>query len=93
LPVISVTQDPANPDKVILTSTVSLYLDKLALQALSDEIEQAVRRQAKRDLKSSLAVRKVISAAATAHLLKLLGVEPKPELETDVRPVKPKEGA
>jgi hypothetical protein len=78
---ITITPDPSNPDRLCLTATVSIYLDKILLSTLSTEIESAIREQAIRDLRSSTAVKKVISKAATAHLLALLGVSPEPTQE------------
>jgi len=73
---IQLTQDPTNPDRLILTAAVTLYLDRLLVSTLSAEVETAIREQAVRDLKSSRAVKKQIAEAATEHLLKLLGVTP-----------------
>jgi hypothetical protein len=72
--VIQVTADPANPERVAVTATVTVYLDTVTLRALSDEIEKAIRAQAAKDLKSNPEVRKVIADAAQAKLLGMLGV-------------------
>lgn len=69
---IQVTQDPTDSNKVILSSTVTLFLDKLALSALSDEIERAIRAQAVKDLEGNEEVKKIIAAAATNKLLSML---------------------
>lgn len=71
---IQLAVDPAHPERVILTSTVTLYLEKVALSALSDEIEKAIRAQAVKDLKGNPEVRRKIAEAAEARLLSLLGV-------------------
>lgn len=70
---ISVTVDSQDPTKVILTSTVTLYLEKIALAALSDVIEAAIRKQAEEDIKTNETVQKKVSEAASALLLHLLG--------------------
>jgi hypothetical protein len=70
--VIQITADPANPERLLINSLTSLYLDKVALAALSDEIERAVRQQAISDLQSNPAVRALITKASTELLLKLL---------------------
>ena len=76
---ITITQDPHNPERLCLTATISVYLDKVLLETLSTEIEQAIRAQAIRDLRSSTAVKKVIAKAATSKLLQMLGAEPPQE--------------
>jgi hypothetical protein len=72
--VVTLTQDPSNPDRLILTQTVTLYLDKVLLSSLSAEVEAAIRARAALDLKSNKAVKKQIAAAATAKLLGMLNV-------------------
>lgn len=69
---ISALQDPSNPDQIILTATVTLYLSKVALSALSEEIEVAIRTQARQDLEGNEAVKKLIAEAATDKLLRML---------------------
>jgi hypothetical protein len=71
---IQLTPDPSNPERILLTATVSLYLDRVLLSSLSAEVETAIRDQAAKDLKSSPAVRRAIAAAAQAKLLSMLGV-------------------
>ena len=80
---ISASPDPLNPDRVVLTATVTLYLNKLVLSTLSDEIEKAVRAQAVKDLKGSPAVRKAIQEAATRKLLSMLDVPKDPPVRLD----------
>jgi hypothetical protein len=63
-----------NPDRLIFTATVSIHLDKLLVETLSDEIALAITEQAKKDLRSSAAVKKQIAKAATTKLLTMLGV-------------------
>lgn len=71
---IQLAVDPEHPERVILTSTVTLYLEKVALSALSDEIEKAIRAQAVKDLKGNPEVRRKIAEAAEWKLLQLLGM-------------------
>lgn len=80
---ISISADPTNPDRLVLTQTVTLYLDRLLLSTLSAELETAIRAQAALDIRGSKAVRKAISSAAQAHLMKLLGVEAPAGKKTD----------
>lgn len=70
---VTLTTDPTNPDRLVLTATVSVYLDKVLLQTLNEEVTQAIREQAIKDLRSNTAVKKVIARAATAKLLSMLG--------------------
>jgi hypothetical protein len=72
---ISLQVDPANPGKLTLTATVSLYLDRCFVEALSDEVSAAIRRQAVRDIRKNPAVIKAISRAAQQLLLEKLGVK------------------
>ncbi len=72
---IALTPDPQNPDKLILTATVSMYLDKLMVQTLDDQIAQQITTQAVKDLQKNKAVKKAIAAAAQKKLLDLLGVQ------------------
>lgn len=71
---INIITDPASPDRLVLTATCTLYIDKLMLEALSDELTAAIRAQAKKDLLSNPAVKKAIAKAATEKLLEMLGV-------------------
>ena len=66
---VSITSDPQNPDRLLVSATVQLWLDRVALAALSDEIEAAVRAQAAKDLADNAAVRELVASAATAMLL------------------------
>ncbi len=72
---IQLVSDPENPDRVILTATTTLYLDKLALAALSEEVDKAIRAQAIKDLRGNAEVRRKIAAAAEAKLLAMLGAD------------------
>jgi hypothetical protein len=76
---VTIQQDPTNPERLVLTQTISIYLDKVLLDTLSTEIEQAIRAQAIRDLRTSAAVKKVIAKAATAKLLHMLGADEPPQ--------------
>lgn len=89
---ISITADPANPDKLILTAAVTLYLDRLLVATLNSEIKAAIHQQAAKDLKSNRAVKKEIAAASTRLLLGMLGAatgaeETKSEIKTKAEPV------
>ncbi len=72
---IQLVSDPENPDRVILTATTTLYLDKLALAALSEEVDKAIRAQAIKDLRGNAEVRRKIAAAAEAKLLAMRGAD------------------
>ena len=72
---ITLTPDPQNPDRLLLTSTVSLYLDKLLVQTLDDVIAIQIKEQAAKDLQGNKQVKKVIAEAAQRKLLTLLGVK------------------
>lgn len=71
---ITIIPDPQNPDRVCLLQTTAIYLDRLAADVLGEEVSQAVREQARKDLQSNKAVKKEIHAAATRLLLGMLGV-------------------
>jgi len=79
---ISLIADANDPSKVTLTQTTTLYLDRLAVSVLSTEIESAILAQARKDLQGNRAVKRAIAAAATAHLMKLLGVANPAPVET-----------
>ena len=72
---IAIQQDPLNPDRLILTATVTLYLEQVMLRSLLSEIGDRIRFQARKDLKSNPEVKRKIAEAATTKLLKMLGVE------------------
>lgn len=71
---IQLTVDPADPNKLTLTATVTLFLNRLVSDVLSEEVSAQVRAQAKKDLQSNRAVKKAIADAAQRLLLGLLGV-------------------
>jgi hypothetical protein len=73
---VSFTLDPLNPERLMLTATVNFYLDKILIQTLSEELEVTIREQAKKDLLSNSAVKKLIAKAATEKLLQMLGHVP-----------------
>ncbi len=75
---VTVTPDPTNPERLVLTATVSLYLDRLLLDTLNDQLATSIREQAIHDLKSDPKVKKQIAAAATRKLLSMLGVNDAP---------------
>jgi hypothetical protein len=74
---ITITKDGANPDKFVVSQTIVMFLDKVMLSSLSDEIEKTIRAQAIKDLRHNPEVKKVIAEAATKKLLAMLGVEEK----------------
>ena len=71
---ISIQPDPSNPDRVIVTQTLTLYLDRVLLETLSSELAEAISAQAAADFRKP-AVRKELSRLATQHLAKMLGIE------------------
>jgi hypothetical protein len=75
---ISLTKDPTDHTKLVLTATVTLYLDRILVETLSDEIEKAIRLQATKDVKSNKEVRDTIAKAATNRLLDMLAVQTEP---------------
>jgi len=84
---ISLTSDPANPERLVLTATVTLYLEKVLFKALSEEIETAIRQRAIADLKGNPAVRAAVGKAASSMLLEMLDVNP-PKAQVPIPPVK-----
>jgi hypothetical protein len=70
---LSLITDPNDPNRLVLTATVSIYLDRLLSSVLSDEVAAAVREQATKDLRSNKKVRKMIQTAASEKLLSMLG--------------------
>ena len=86
---VSLLQDPANPQKLAVTVTVAFYIDKILMETLSDEVEATIREQARKDLLKNRQVKKAIAAAAQKKLLELLGV-PEPESgEPNIDPESP----
>jgi hypothetical protein len=73
---ITVTPDPTNPERLILTQTVQVFLDKVMLTTLNEELTKIIADTAKEDFKKP-AVQKELRRLATAHLAKLLGIEEK----------------
>jgi hypothetical protein len=73
---VSALVDPQDPSRIILTATTTLYLQKVALAALSEEVEVAIRSQARKDLLENPQVKKLIAEAATQLLLKMLNAAP-----------------
>jgi hypothetical protein len=71
---ITLVPDPSNPNRLTLTATVSIYLDKLLSDALSDEVSALVRQQARKDIQTNKAVKREIALAAQRLLLGMLGV-------------------
>jgi hypothetical protein len=77
---VTLTPDPSNPDRLVLSVTITAYLDKVLLQTLNEEVASAVREQAVKDLRSNKAVKAAIAKAATTMLLSLLGVKEEPNV-------------
>lgn len=75
---ITITPDPNNPEKLILTATTTLWLDRVLLESLSDEIGKAVRQKAIEDL-NTRGVQKELRNLVTQYLAKLLGVTDAPK--------------
>ena len=73
---VALTPDPTNPDRLVLTLTTTLYLDRLLTDVLSAEVADAIRARAIKDLKSNAAVKQQIAIAATNKLLEMLGAKP-----------------
>jgi hypothetical protein len=71
---VVITADPQNPEKLILSATVTLFIDRLLVETLSDELEAQIRSQAIKDLKRNKEVQKAVAEAATKKLLQMLGV-------------------
>jgi hypothetical protein len=74
---ITITQDPMNPMRLLVTQTISFYLDKVLKGSLEAELEDLIRAQARKDLKSNPEVKKAVAEAATKKLLAMLGVKEK----------------
>jgi hypothetical protein len=71
---VSLQIDPDNPNKIILSATVTLLLERTLLETLNSAVTDAIRAQAKKDLKGNKEVQREISQAATRLLLGMLGV-------------------
>lgn len=69
---VAVKECPDNPGKIEITLLVQMYLEKTALQCLSDEVGIQIRAQAKKDLKHNKLLQKIIADAAQQMLLKIL---------------------
>jgi hypothetical protein len=76
--VISLTADPKDPNKIVLTATVSVFLDRVLVETLSDELIQAIREQAKLDM-SKPPIKRLVKKAAAKKLLTILD-NPKEEV-------------
>jgi len=70
---VTITPDPANPDRLVLSLTITAYLDKVLLQTLQEEVTTIIREQAIRDLRGNKTVKALIAKAATTKLLSMLG--------------------
>jgi hypothetical protein len=74
---VSLTQDPKNPEQLIVTATVTVIINKVLIETLTDELTMAIREAAKEDLKSNPIVRQQVAKAAVAKLLAMLEGEKK----------------
>jgi hypothetical protein len=83
---VSVIENQADPTKSVLTATMTLYVDKLLSSILKAEVEEAIRAQAKKDLKKP-EVRELIAKAATERLLAMLSEPPKSEPQVVIKEV------
>lgn len=70
---VTIQPDPTNPDRLILTQTVQVFLDKVLLQTLNDELEQIISAKAREDFKKPSVVRE-LRTLATQYLAKILGI-------------------
>jgi hypothetical protein len=69
---VSIVPDPANPYRLCLTASATIYLDRILLETLSAEVESAIREQALKALRNNAEVKRLIAAAALAKLLSML---------------------
>ena len=76
---VTITVDPKDPSRLILTATATLYIDRVLVETLNSEVESAIRTQARKDLKGNKEVQKQIAEAATQRLLSMLGQATQPE--------------
>ena len=68
---IEIKPDPSNPERKIVTATVTLWIETALLTSIAKELEEAIAEQAKKDLQSK-AIRKEIRALATKKLVAML---------------------
>lgn len=73
---IGITPDPNDPNKLVLTQTITVYLDKLIRSLLDDEVASLIKEQAVHDIRMNKQVKKIIQEAATRLLLEKLGISP-----------------
>ena len=74
---VSITSPAGDPTHVVVTATVTLYLDRLLVDTLSSELEKSVREAAVRELENNQEVKLAVFKAAKAKLLAMLEVETK----------------
>jgi hypothetical protein len=72
---VTLTVDPKDSSRLVLTETVTLYLDRILLETLGSEVESSIREQAIKDLRKNKSLRAAVQASATKRLLGMLGVE------------------
>lgn len=70
---VDIRPDPANPERVVLTQTVTVFLDKVLLTTLSDELEKIIAEKAQEDFRKPGVLRE-LRRLSTDHLAKMLGV-------------------
>lgn len=66
---IAITTDPKNPEQLVITATVTLFVNKVLVETLNEELVAAIREAAREDLKSNQVVRQIVAKAAVAKLL------------------------
>lgn len=71
---VSITQDPKNPNKLVVTLAVTVFLDRILESSMSEELATIIRQQAHKDLKKNKVVQQAVSEAASKKLLSMLGV-------------------
>ena len=88
---INIVPDPTNSNRLTLTITQTLYLDRLLSDVLSDEVSAMVREQARKDMRGNKSAKRLIAMAAQRLLLGMLGAEMLPEVSAQeyIAPVPP----
>ena len=78
---VSITPDPKNSDRIVVSQTVTVFLDKILFESLSSELESIIRRQAEKDLKKNKSVQQAVAQAASNKLLEMLSIPAIPKVE------------
>jgi hypothetical protein len=68
---VGITQDSTS-GKLVLTATVTIYLDRTLTSVLDEEVSKAIREQAIKDLQSNPAIKKQVQKAASEFLIQML---------------------